>query len=415
MRATSILRALLGLSNTVVTSFDFTATELVVTVRPAARSPYCCGSGMPCTKVYDGRWRDWRHLDVVGLRVRLRYRLRRLDCPRCGVTTELVPWADHGSCFTRQFEEVVAYLAQRTDKTSIAEMMGIAWRTVGNIVERVVARLGPRDLLDELTLIGIDELSYRRHHKYITIVTDHVRGRVVWAAEGKSADTLREFFRALGPERAAKLEAVTIDMSNAYIRAVTEMAPQARLIFDRFHVQRLAHDALDTVRREQARELSGTPDAKAMKKTRFALQKNPWNLTQPETERLAEVQKRNRPLYRAYLLKETLAGILDGHQANVAREKLVDWIGWAARSQLEPFKKVGRTIKQHLEGIVAYVSTGLSNGRIEGMNGKVRAITRRAYGFHRASSLIALLFLCCSGLVMTPLRRWPEVRLARSP
>lgn len=415
MRATSILRAVLGLSNTIVTSFDFAAAELVVTVRPAARSAYCSGCGRRCADIYDGRWRRWRHLDVVGLRVWLRYRLRRLDCPRCGVTTELVPWAEHGSSFTRAFEEVVAYLAQRTDKTSISEMMDIAWRTVGSIIERVVTRLGPRDLLDELTLIGIDELSYRRHHKYITIVTDHARGRVVWAAEGKSADTLREFFRALGPERAAKLEAVTIDMSNAYIKAVTEMAPQARLVFDRFHVQRLAHDALDTVRREQVRELSGTPEAKAMKRTRFALQKNPWNLMQPEAERLAEVQRRNRPLYRAYLLKETLAGILDGREANVAREKLVDWIGWAARSQLDPFKKVSRTIKQHLEGIVAYVATGLSNGRTEGMNGKVRAITRRAYGFHRASSLIALLFLCCSGLVMTPLRRWPEVRQARAP
>ncbi|XYH95035.1 ISL3 family transposase [Sorangium sp. So ce1128] len=232
--------------------------------------------------------------------------VRSLDVARgCSVTTELVPWAEHGSSFTRAFEQVVAYLAQRTDKTSISEMLDIAWRTVGSIIERVVTRLGPRDLLDELTLIGVDELSYRRHHKYITIVTDHARCRVVCAAEGKSADTLREFFRALGPERAAKLEAVTIDMSNAYIKAVSEMAPQARLVFDRFHVQRLAHDALDTVRREQVRELSGTPEAKGMKKTRFALQKNPWNLIQPETERLAEVQRRNRPLYRAYLLKET--------------------------------------------------------------------------------------------------------------
>jgi transposase len=415
MRSTTVVRALLGLKGTIVSAFEFTTSELLVDVRPAARSPYCVGCGGRCKRVYDSRERLWRHLDVVGLRVVLRYRLRRVDCPRCGVTSELVPWAEHGAWFTRPFEEVVAYLAQRADKTSISEMMGIAWRTVGNIIERVVARLGPQDLLDDLTLIGVDELSYRRHHNYITIVTDHVRGRVVWAAEGKSAATLREFFRALGPERAAKLEAVTIDMSNAYIEAVTEEAPQARLVFDRFHVQRLAHDALDVVRREQVRELVGTPEAKAVKKTRFALQRNPWNLTQPESERLAEVQRRNRPLYRAYLLKETLAAILDGRQVNVARDRLADWIGWAARSQLDPFKKVGRTIKKHLEGIVAYVATGLSNGPAEGMNGKVRTITRRAYGFHRSSSLIALLLLCCSGLVMTPLRRWPDPRLVSAP
>jgi transposase len=415
MRGTSVIRALLGLQHTIVSGFEFTAQELRVDVRPATCSPCCSGCGRRCKRVYDSRERFWRHLDVVGLRVVLRYRLRRVDCPCCGVTSELVPWAEHGASFTRSFEEVVAYLAQRTDKTTISEMMEIAWRTVGNIIERVVARLGPRDLLDELTLIGIDEISYRRHHKYITIVTDHVRGRVVWAAEGKSAETLREFFRVLGPERAAKLEAVTIDMSKAYIQAVTEMAPQAQVVFDRFHVQRLAHDALDEVRREQVRELAGTPEAKALKKTRVALQKNPWNLTQPQSEKLTEVQRRNRPLYRAYLLKETLAAILDGRQVNVARARLAEWIGWAARSKLEPFKKVSRTIKAHFEGIIAYVATGLSNGASEGMNGKVRTITRRSYGLHRASSLIALLFLCCSGLVLTPLRRWPEPRRARAP
>jgi transposase len=415
MRATTVICALLGLKHTIVSGFEFTASDMRVDVRPAARSPFCAGCGRRCERLYDSRERSWRHLDFGGIQVLLRYWLRRVDCPRCGVTSELVPWAEHGVSFTRPFEEFVAYLAQRTDKTTITEMMGIAWRTVGNIVERVVARLGPQDLLDDLRLISVDELSYRKHHKYITIVTDHVRGRVVWAVEGKSADTLRQFFHELGPARAAKIEAVTLDMSNAYIQAVTEMAPQARLIFDRFHVQRLAHDALDMVRREEVRELAGTPEAKALKKSRFALQKNPWNLTQPESEKLVEVQRRNRPLYRAYLLKETLAAILDGRQVNVARARLAEWVGWSARSKLEPFKKVGRTIKNHLEGIVAYVATGLSNGPAEGMNGKVRTITRRAYGFHRASSLIALLFLCCSGLEMTPPHRWPELRRARAP
>jgi transposase len=293
-------------------------------------------------------------------------------------------------------------------------MMRIAWRTVGNIIERVVARIGPRDLLDDLTHIGIDELSYRRHHKYITIVTDHIAGRIVWAAEGKNADTVREFFKALGPERVAKLKAVTIDMSHAYVEAVRECAPHARLVFDRFHVQRLAHDALDKVRREQVRELPGV-EGKDIKRTRWALQKRPWNLTQPETEKLAVLQRRNRVLFRGYLLKEALAAILDGRQVHVARDRLNDWIGWAARSRLEPFRKVARTVKEHIEGIVAYVATGLSNGPAEGTNGKVRTITRRAYGFHRASSLIALLFLCCSGIVLMPLRRWPDVRLMPTP
>ncbi len=343
------------------------------------------------------------------MKVWLRYAIRRVDCETCGVTTELVPWAAHATGFTTLFEEQVAYLAQRTDKTTVCSMMGIAWDTVGRIVGRVVARLGPADRLDGLRRIAVDELSYRRHHEYVTIVTDHDTGHVVWIGEGKSAEALDAFFDALGPERAAAIELVTIDMSAAYIEAVKRRIPKAKIVFDRFHVQRLVHDALDEVRRAQVRELAGTPEAKAIKGTRFSLQKNPWNMTRLDTEKVATVQQTNRPLYRAYLLKETLAAILDGRQVNVARSKLSEWLGWAARSKLAPFKKAAKTIRKYAEGILAYVATGLSNGRSEGMNGKVRTITRRSYGFHSASSLIGLIMLCCTGLVLTPLRRVPAL------
>ena len=177
------------------------------------------------------------------------------------------------------------------------------------------------------------------------------------------------------------------------------------MIFDRFHVQRLAHDALDQVRRDQVRAVVEPEDKRALKNTRFALHKNPWNLSALEEQKVAEVQRTNRPLYRAYLLKETLAQILDGRQVNVARKKLLEWTDWAARSRLPPFQKLGRTVVAHLEGILAYVATGLSNGRTEGLNGKIRTITRRSFGFHSASSLIALIFLCCSGITLLPVHR----------
>ena len=193
-------------------------------------------------------------------------------------------------------------------------------------------------------------------------------------------------------------------MSGAYLKAVTEASPQARVIFDRFHVQRLAHDALDEVRRDEVREAE-PEDRAALKKTRFALHKNPWNLSTLEAAKVAEVQKANRPLYRAYLLKETLAAILGGRQVNVARRKLLEWTSWAVRSRLEPFRKLARTVQSHLEGILAYVATGLSNGRTEGLNGKIRTITRRSFGFHSASSLVALIYLCCSGITLQPVHR----------
>lgn len=413
MRTTTLLLELLGLKQTRVIGFEFTTTELLVDVEPATRTPRCGRCGAGCSG-YDQRERRWRHVDIVGLRVVLRYGMRRVDCSGCGVTTELVPWAEPMSPFTRMFEELVAYFAQRTDKTTVSRTMGIAWRSVGHIIQRVVARLGPKNELDGLTHIGIDELSVRKHHQYITVVTDHLTGNIVWAAPGKNAATLKSFFEALGAQRTAKLEVVTIDMSAAYISVVESMAPQARLVFDRFHVQRLAHDALDAVRRTEVRELKGTPEANELKQTRFPLQKNPWNLTALETEKVALVQERNQPLYRAYLLKETLAAILDGRQVNVARRKLGEWIDWASRSRLEPFAKAARTISKHMEGILGYVATRLSNGRVEGNNGKIRTITRRSYGFADPSSVIALIQLCFSHIKLEPLQRYPNPTLASS-
>jgi transposase len=408
MRATTILRNILALQSVRVTDVDFHVAGIEIAVAPTTRVPFCSGCGCRARRVYDRHERRWRHLDLAGMETTFVYELRRVDCRRChDVRVELVPWAEPGSVFTRDFEEQVAYLAQVTDRTTVSTQMRIAWVTVGAIVKRVVDRLRPGDRLDGLVDIGIDELSYRRHHEYITVVVDHRRRRVVWAAEGKNADTVRAFFAALGPERAAKLLSVSMDMSSAYIEAVTEGAPQTRIVFDRFHLQRLAHDALDEVRREQVRALKGTDEGRAIKKTRWALHKNPWNLNAVESDKIADVQRANRPLFRAYMLKESLAAILDRRQVNVARRKLEDWLAWARRSRLPPFRRLARTIARHLEGILAYIATGLSNGRTEALNGKIRTITRRAYGFHSAANLIALIFLCCTGITLSPVFKTP--------
>lgn len=409
MRATTLLNHLLGIKYTRVAGFEFDEYGLVADVEPTTRVPRCGGCGACVKRVKDRRSRKWRHLDLAGMQCSLRYALRRVSCPRCGVTAELVPWAEHASWFTRPFEDMVAYLAQHASKAVVTNTMRIAWETVGAIVARVLERRLPGDRLDGLTHIGVDELSYRRHHEYVTVVVDHAKGRIVWAAPGKNADTLRSFFSELGKERSARIEAVTIDMSQAYITAVTEASPQAQIIFDRFHVQRMAHDALDKVRREEVRQVQEPEGRTALKKTRFALQKNPWNLTAIEEGKLLDVQRTNAPLYRAYLLKESLAAILDRRQPNVARQKLKEWISWASHSRLPPFAKVASTIKSHLEGIVAYVATGLSNGPTEALNGKARTITRRSFGLHSASSLISMLFLCCSGLVLHPPHAYPSV------
>ncbi|HEX7481011.1 MAG TPA: ISL3 family transposase [Polyangiales bacterium] len=364
MQVTKILSNILGMKCVRVRGCEFEEAGLVIDVAPTTRIGRCSGCGCRVRKLYDHRsGRRWRHLDLGGMRVELRYDLRRVDCFRCRVRTELVPWAEPDSMFTRPFEHQVGYLAQCMDKTAIVGLMGIAWYTVGSIAERVVKRLSPADRLTGLRVIGVDELSYRKHHKYVTIITDHDTGKVVWAHEGKSAATLDAFFAELGKERCAQLSTVTMDLSQAYIASVKANAPQAQVVFDRFHVQKLAHDALDEVRRALVAKHTEPDQRRALKKTRFALQKNPENRSSVERRKLAQIQVKNRPLYRGMLLKDSLAAILDRRQYYVARDQLHGWLAWASRSKLAPFVRVARTIRKHLHGVLAYLNTGLSNGR----------------------------------------------------
>ncbi len=413
MRATTLLRSILAIYELFVSGFAFQEGGIVVDVRPHWQVPRCSICKTKCYRVHDHRERKWRHHDVCGWQMYLRYKIRRVKCEHCRkVTTEAVPWAMLDSGFTQAFEERCAYYAQHASSFVVSQTLRIAWMTVGRIVNRVVKRtLGPLQArLDGLLHIGIDELSYRKHHEYITTVVDHVSGVVVWTGKGKSSETLGEFFAALGPERAAKLQSVTIDMSAAFIKAVEECAPNARLIFDRFHVQRLVHDALDETRRDEMRA-AVTKDARAaLKGTRIPTQTSPWNLTDADHQTLDELRKANAPLFTAYLLKETFVGILDRRQVNVAKGLLVKWIEDARETGLSHFARVAKTIEGHLEGILEYVRSRLTNAMTEGLNGKIRTITRRAYGFHSAHSLMAMIHLCCGGVHVTPAFSGPPNR-----
>ena len=191
-------------------------------------------------------------------------------------------------------------------------------------------------------------------------------------------------------------------MSAAYIKAVREGAPNARIIFDRFHVQRLVQDALDETRRDEVREAATGSDRSALKGTRVPTQKSPWNLSESERQTLEELRQTNTSLFTAYLLKETFADILDGRQVNVGRKRLLKWIADARASGLRHFLRVAATIELHLDGILEYVRTRFTNARTEGLNGKIRTITRRAFGFHDAGSLMAMIYLCCGGVHVTP-------------
>lgn len=374
----------------------------MVTVAPGNRRPRCgaCGKRAPGYDQVDER--DWRHLGIGAVRVWLRYAPRRVECAGCGVRVEQVPWASLGSMFTLPFEEMVAYLAQATDKTKVTRLMGISWQTVGSIVERVVERCLDPDRLKGLRTIGVDEFSYRKHHRYLTLVVDHEKERVVWTCKGRSADVLKAFFELLGPEGRASITTVTVDLAGSYTKAIKEALPDANICYDRFHVQKLASEAVDEVRREEVREASDEETSKAIKHSRFSLLRNPWNLTKKDGEKLRVIQETNRRVYRAYLLKESLRDALDCLEPQRAVGKLREWMAWASRSKLKPFVRAARTVRKHFVGVVTYLCSRLSNGFTEGTNNMIRMITRRAFGFHSAEALSAMIFLHCGGIQLNP-------------
>ena len=408
MRMTTLLKKLLKIKHLVVDDFEVENGALVIDVHPRWKKPRCshCGRHRKCSGYDTLRPRLWRHLDWGGVRIYLRYQPKRVTCPHCGVVVERVPWAASASTrFTWDFEEQVGFYAQRLDKSAVELAFGIAWRTVGSIIERVVYRHRPDNPLKKLRDIGVDELSYRKGHRYLTLVTNHATGRIVWAREGKSADTLKAFFSEIGDKGRSLIRTVTMDMSQAYISAVRSVVPHAQIIFDRFHVQKLVNEALDETRREEWRRLraSDKDAAKAVKGLRWPLLKHRWNLTPKQEARLSTLQRDNARLYRAYLIKDEFSAILDRHQPNVVKDKLQGWLSWASHSRLPAFVKVARTIRKHLDDIVAYVRYRLTNGVVEGLNNKARLLTRRAYGFHSASAAIAMIMLSCTGIDLQPI------------
>jgi transposase len=311
--------------------------------------------------------------------------------------TEAVPWAAPGSSFTLDFEDLTAWLAREMNKTAVTKLMHVVWRTVGRIVERVVGRKQNRERLEKLYAIGLDEVSYRRGFKYLSVVADHATGNPVWIDEGMSRRTIRKFFDELGAERSAKLKVVTMDMSAAYIEEVRARAPHAQIAFDPFHVVKLAGEAVQNVRRDEARERKGLPEAAVLKGSRWALLKATENLKPEELVKISEVARINRRVFRAWLLKEELR-TLYRCSAQEAPVHLDSWLAWASRSRLKPFLKLARTLRQYTAGILASIKLGLSNGLLEGLNNKIGVLKHRAYGFHSATALIAMIFLCCTNL-----------------
>jgi transposase len=393
VRVSTAFNRMLALPGATVSGVRFEPVGMVVEVRLRG-CRLRCGCGWSTRARYDHSRRRWRHLDAGGCKLWLEADIRRLLCRRCDrVVTEDVPWARPGAWHSRDFEDVVAWMAQRTDKTTIASLLRCSWKAVDNIIRRVVAGHLDASRLEGLYRIGVDEISYRRGHYYLTVVADHHSGRVVWVAKGKRGQALQDFYDALGPAGRDRIEAVSMDLSTIYTAVTKDALPEATICYDPFHVVQLANRALDLVLSASRHGADGQLTGPQWRAARVALRSGAEKLKGDQKQLVNAFRRTSRRVYRAWELKEALR-YLYRVDYDLVRPYLKAWITAALRSRLPAFRNLAKTVRTNFDGICAAVELGLSNSRLEGINAKIRLIQRRGYGYHSVDALAASIYLC---------------------
>ncbi len=448
--AKSLCKKLLNFKNTVITGCEFyTDADSVNHIRIQARPskwhenecPYC---HRRCPG-YDSRCRKpriWRGLDWGTTLVEIEYQTHRIECLEHGVVVADIPWAYPGSGFTKDFDLTAAWFAVHLPRSVVAEYFRVDWETVGRCISRTKDVIEPEisHRLDNLVNIGIDETSYKKGHKYITVIVNHDTNTVVWIALGHGKSVLEKFYQQLTEEQRTSIKVVTGDGAKWITECVDEFTPDCVRCVDQFHVVQWAMDTLDEVRREswrdaytQVKELKkanprkpGRPKeddpatqeirqasekADKIKNSSYVLGKAPENLTEKQKIRVEMISKTDKRLYRAYCLKESLRLLLKLKDLGEAEVELKHWLWRASHSRIPAVYELYKKIKRHKDHILNAIRLGMSNARIEAANNKIKLIIRKAYGFRNIQNLIDMVYLVCSNLRIPLSNRKPILGL----
>ena len=348
--------------------------------------PECDKADCP---VHDTVKKTWRHLNFFQHQAFHHARVPRIDCSNCGVRLVAVPWARPGSGFTLLFEAFVMTLVKGMPVAAAARLVGEhdtrLWRVIQHYVEDAVARM---DLAD-LRRVAIDETAAKRGHNYISLFVDIDSRKVVYATEGKDADTVARFADHVDDHNsdASRIKEVCIDMSAAYVKGVEYNLTEAEITFDKFHAVKLVNDAVDQVRRAESRE---RPE---LKHSRYLWLKNERHLSVEQLTTLAELTRMHLKTARAYRLRLAFQEMYDAPSLDWGELIFDRWYGWAIRSRLEPMKKAARTLKQHRDGVLRWFDSKIANGLIEAINSLVQAAKAKARGYRSLRNLMAMVYL----------------------
>jgi transposase len=373
--------------------------SLVVTVEARRNSKAICSGcskPAPCYDRGSGKSRLFAFVPLWGFLVYLSYCMRRVDCSRCGVKVEQVPWADGKSSQTKAYQLFLARWARRLSWKETAEVFRTSWDSVYTAVRSVVAYGLQHRCLNGIEAIGVDEVQYRKGHNYMTLVyqIDEGRRRLLYIAEKRTVKSLLRFFRHVGPEVYTQIKFVCSDMWKPYLKVIRKKLPDSLHILDRFHIVANLNKALNEVRAQETSLFQSWGMGQVLKHTKYCFLKNPENLTEKQKLKLSDVMKLDLRSVRAYLLKEQFQHFWSYNSPYWAEWFLNKWCARAMRSRLEPIKKFVRSIRRHQPLIMNYFKARkrFSAGVVEGMNRKVNLATRKAYGFRTFTALETALY-----------------------
>jgi transposase len=377
---------------------------LVAAIKPRRNGRvHCSGCGKAC-KVYDHLGiRDFDFVPLWNIPVELKYHMRRVDCPECGVRVEQVPWAEGKAHTTKAFALFLAQWARKLSWKETARSFGSSWDTVYRSVKSVVAYGLEHRNLDGIEAIGVDEIQYGKGHKYLTVVYQLDAGirRLIYVGQKRTTKTLLRFFFEFGKPRTAALKFICSDMWQPYLKVIAKKAPQALNILDRFHIVSHLTKAVNQVRVDEVKRLKEEGyDETILRHTKYCFLKNPENLTPKQDEKLDDVLGYDLKCVRAYLLKESFQLFWDYESPYWAEWYLEKWCKRAMRSRLDPIKKFVKTIRAHQPLIMNWFKAkkAYSSGIVEGMNRNVNLVTRKAFGFRSYEVLKIALFHTMGGL-----------------
>jgi transposase len=366
-----------------IAHFDRRQDGVWIDLVPDSGGPVCSGCGVRYAKVHGTYQRIVRDLPMFGEPVWLRVQLRRVRCLHCGTCAEAVTWLDRHARVSKRLADFVGLWCERLPVAHVCKLAGLHWETVRRIerlhLERRLAGLPPA----QPTRLVMDEFALFKGHRYATVVLDADTKQVLWVGEGRSRADIRPFFEWLGKERCARIEAVAMDMNTAFDLEVQAHCPQARVVYDLFHViAKYGREVIDRVRVDEANRLKhDRPMRRVVKRARWLLLRNRDNVPVEQQPKLDELLAANQALMTTYVMKASLKELWQPATAWRWRTAWKNWLSMARNSNVEPLKRFANKLAPYWRGIVARVRWPMHTGQLEGINNRIKVMKRMAYGY----------------------------------